>query len=80
MQRHRRRGGRRVPRARAKVARWCDPIVQQLLADLQSTRLLPEREAPILSCFEDIALAIGPLFEKYLAPSRPCCSPPRGSR
>ena len=51
----------------AKVARWCDPIVQQLLADLQSTQLHRSVKPPILSCFGDIALAIGPLFEKYLA-------------
>jgi importin subunit beta-1 len=50
-----------------KILRWCDPIVSQLLADLQSAQLHRSVKPPILSCFGDIALAIGPEFEKYLA-------------
>ena len=50
-----------------KIVRWCDPIVSQLLTDLQSQQLHRSVKPPILSCFGDIALAIGPVFEKYLA-------------
>ena len=50
----------------AKVLPYCDGIVYQLLQDLQSTQLHRSVKPPILSCFGDLALAVGPAFEKYL--------------
>lgn len=50
----------------AKILPFCDGIVYQLLQDLQSTALHRSVKPPILSCFGDIALAIGPAFEKYV--------------
>ena len=49
-----------------QMAPYCDGIVYQLLQDLQSNELHRDVKPPILSCFGDIALAIGPGFEKYL--------------
>ena len=49
-----------------KIIRWCDQIVSQLLLDLQSTKLHRSVKPPILSCFGDLALAVGPEFEKYV--------------
>jgi importin subunit beta-1 len=51
----------------AKILPYCDGIVFQLLQDLQSTQLHRSVKPPILSCFGDLALAVGPAFEKYLA-------------
>ena len=45
---------------------WCDNLVYLLLQDLQSSDLHRSVKPPILSCFGDIALAVGPLFDKYL--------------
>merc|ERR1711966_551064 len=50
----------------AKILPFCDGIVYQLLQDLQSTQLHRSVKPPILSCFGDIALAVGVGFEKYL--------------
>eukprot|EP00898_Chlorokybus_atmophyticus_P004073 jgi/Chlat1/4667/Chrsp3S05614 len=49
-----------------KVLPFCDGIVYQLLHNLQSNELHRSVKPPILSCFGDIALAIGGEFEKYL--------------
>lgn len=49
-----------------KILPFCDGIVYQLLQDLQSTQLHRSVKPPILSCFGDLALAVGPAFEKYL--------------
>jgi len=49
-----------------QVAPFCDRIVFQLLQDLQSNELHRSVKPLILSCFGDIALAIGVEFEKYL--------------
>jgi importin subunit beta-1 len=49
-----------------KMLPYCDGIVTQLLQDLQSTQLHRSVKPPILSCFGDIALAVGVGFEKYL--------------
>ena len=49
-----------------KLAQWCDNIVFLLLQDLQSSELHRAVKPPILSCFGDIALAVGPSFDKYL--------------
>jgi len=51
----------------AKILPFCDSIVYQLLQDLQSTQLHRSVKPPILSCFGDLALAVGVGFEKYLA-------------
>ena len=50
----------------AKVEPYCESIVYLLLRDLGSDKLHRDVKPPILSCFGDIALAIGPAFEKYL--------------
>jgi importin subunit beta-1 len=49
-----------------KILPFCDGVVYQLLQDLQSTQLHRSVKPPILSCFGDLALAVGPAFEKYL--------------
>ena len=49
-----------------KMLPFCDGIVYQLLQDLQSTQLHRAVKPPILSCFGDLALAVGTAFEKYL--------------
>eukprot|EP00899_Mesostigma_viride_P011808 jgi/Mesvir1/20628/Mv14854-RA.1 len=45
---------------------FCDGIVYQLLQNLQSNDLHRNVKPPILSCFGDIALAVGASFDKYL--------------
>jgi len=49
-----------------KILPFCDGVVYQLLQNLQSTTLHRSVKPPILSCFGDLALAVGPAFEKYL--------------
>ncbi|PWY98805.1 putative karyopherin beta-1 subunit [Testicularia cyperi] len=47
-------------------ARYCDDFMNALFANLQSPQLNRSVKPPILSCFGDIAMAIGAAFEKYL--------------
>ncbi|EEB06851.1 karyopherin Kap95 [Schizosaccharomyces japonicus yFS275] len=49
-----------------KIAPYCDDFMSRLVQDLQSTVLDRNVKPAILSCFSDIALAIGTGFEKYL--------------
>jgi importin subunit beta-1 len=49
-----------------KIYPFCDEIVTILLEDLQNPHLHRNVKPPILSCFGDIALAIGKEFVKYL--------------
>lgn len=49
-----------------KILPYCDDIVAILLQNLQSSTLNRNIKPGIISCFGDIALAIGGHFEKYL--------------
>lgn len=50
----------------ARVLPVCDQLVQCLLADLQNRDLNRQVKPNVLSCFGDVALAIGGSFDKYL--------------
>lgn len=52
-----------------QAAKYCDEFMNALFANLQSPQLNRSVKPPILSCFGDIAMAIGAAFEKYLTMS-----------
>lgn len=47
-------------------APYCQGFMEVLLADLQSTVLHRSVKPPILGCFGDVAMAVGPGFEPFL--------------
>jgi len=49
-----------------KIQPYCDEIMAALLQSLQNSSLHRNVKPPVLSCFGDIALAIGASFEPYL--------------
>lgn len=49
-----------------KIQPHCDEIMAALLQSLQNSSLHRNVKPPVLSCFGDIALAIGASFEPYL--------------
>eukprot|EP01098_Paradermamoeba_levis_P007846 TRINITY_DN326_c0_g1_i7.p1 TRINITY_DN326_c0_g1~~TRINITY_DN326_c0_g1_i7.p1 ORF type:complete len:854 (-),score=231.04 TRINITY_DN326_c0_g1_i7:236-2797(-) len=51
-----------------RVLPYCNDIVTCLLQNLQNPNLHRNAKPPILSCFGDIALAIGGNFERYYGP------------
>lgn len=50
-----------------QTAQYCNAFVGVLLENLQSDVLNRNVKISILSCFGDLAVAIGPAFEPYLA-------------
>ena len=50
-----------------KTQQYADAFMNVLLENLQSDVLNRNVKVPILSCFADIAMAIGTAFEPYLA-------------
>ena len=50
----------------AKIEPYCEGIVSLLLHDLGSEKLHRSVKPPILSCFGDLALAMGPQFSRFL--------------
>lgn len=50
-----------------KATKYCETLIAALFEDLQSPVLHRNVKPHILSCFGDIAMAIGPAFEPYLA-------------
>lgn len=52
-----------------KILPYCDEIVRCLLEDLQNPTLNRQVKPSVLSCFGDIALAVGGSFVKYLQPT-----------
>ncbi|XP_076925386.1 importin subunit beta-1-like [Bidens hawaiensis] len=54
-----------------KILPFCDNIMTLLLKDLSSGDLHRSVKPPIFSCFGDMALAIGPHFEKYVSYAMP---------
>ena len=49
-----------------RILPFCDELIQCLLENLQNPELNRQVKPSVLSCFGDIALAIGGNFEKYL--------------
>ena len=64
----------------AKVLPYCDEIVKLLLQNLQNQSLNRNVKPPILSCFGDIALAVGGHFEKYMQVTMSMLVQVRGAR
>jgi len=52
----------------AKVLPYCDTVMQVLLVCLENPSLKRDVKPPMLSVFGDLAMAIGPQFQRYLAP------------
>lgn len=50
----------------ARIQPFCDEIMAALLQSLQNPTLHRSVKPPVLSCFGDIALAVGAGYEKYL--------------
>uniref|UniRef100_A0A6U3SM86 Importin N-terminal domain-containing protein n=1 Tax=Ditylum brightwellii TaxID=49249 RepID=A0A6U3SM86_9STRA len=50
----------------AKIQPFCDEIMSALMQSLQNQSLHRSVKPPVLSCFGDIAMAIGAAFEPYL--------------
>ena len=48
---------------------FCDDIMKALIESLKDVRIMKEVKPPVLSCFGEIALAIGGAYEPYLASS-----------
>mmetsp|Transcript_85121 Transcript_85121/g.150554 ORF Transcript_85121/g.150554 Transcript_85121/m.150554 type:complete len:857 (-) Transcript_85121:127-2697(-) len=51
-----------------KIMTYCDTILNILYNNLQNTAVDRKIKAAIMTCFGDLALAIGGEFEKYLVP------------
>ena len=55
----------------SKISQYCNDIVTALLENLQNATLNRSVKPHVLSCFGDIALAIGGSYEPYLQVRRP---------